>query len=353
METTLLSVVIPTYNRSNNLKLLLESLSHQEEVSFSWEIIVVDNASTDDTPDIVQNLIPLMPVPLRYVYESKPGLHQGRHKGVLEAKGEIVAFLDDDTVLPQEWISGAQLILSKQADAVVSRILPKWETQPPQWLLDLMDNGTYGLLTLLDLGDVPKEIDPGYVWGASFFIRRSIIIKLGGFNPDGMPEGFIHYRGDGESGLFRKFKATGYSAWYDPRSIAYHCVTSERMSVEYLKKRSFNQGISDSFAYIRKRAGFFGYTENRINSHSQNFLIPLILRIKQNIELKRMLVNIKVNLSHVYSFITGIPISKKNQITSAYWAGWNFHQTKIQDDPELSAYVNRDCYFDNYSNHGD
>jgi glycosyltransferase involved in cell wall biosynthesis len=336
-----------------NLKLLLESLSLQKEVSFLWEIIVVDNGSTDNTKDIIQNMIPLVPVPLRYFYERKPGLHQGRHRGVFEAKGEVVAFLDDDTVLPQDWISGAQLILSKQADAVVSRILPKWETQPPQWLLELIDNGTYGLLTLLDLGDTPKEIDPGYVWGASFFIRRSIILEIGGFNPDGMPEGLIHFRGDGESGLFRKFKATGYSAWYDPRSIAYHRVTSERMTIDYLKKRSFNQGISDSFAYIRKRAGLFGYTENRINNLSKNSLFLLIRSIRQNIEVKKMLTRFRYSLSQTLSFFTGIPISKKYQIAAAYWAGWNFHQIKIQVDPELSAYVLKDCYFDNYPNHED
>ena len=199
----LLSVIIPTRNRSKYLSALLDSLFLQEAGSFAWEILVVDNASTDYTHDVAQEKIRHSSIPLRYVYEPKPGLHQGRHRGTREADGELIAFLDDDTVLTPEWISGVDLILSKKADAVVSRIIPKWEESPPKWLTSLIADGRLSLLTLLDLGDEPKQIDPLLVWGASFFIRRSLVYELGGFHPDGMPPELLRYRGDGELGFFR------------------------------------------------------------------------------------------------------------------------------------------------------
>ena len=113
-QKMLLSVIIPTRNRSNYLSALIDSLFLQEAGSFIWEIIVVDNASTDNTRDVAQEKIRHAPIPIRYVYELKPGLHQGRHRGTREAAGELIAFLDDDAVLTPEWIFGIDLIFLKK-----------------------------------------------------------------------------------------------------------------------------------------------------------------------------------------------------------------------------------------------
>ena len=164
----LLSVIIPTRNRSKCLSALLDSLFRQEFGSLSWEIIVVDNASTDNTQSVTQEKVGHSPIPLRYVCEPKLGLHHGRHRGTREAHGEIIAFVDDDTVLAPGWISGLDLILSRKADAVVSRILPNWEADPPPWLTELIINGRLSCLTLQDLGNEPRQIDPVFVWGQAF-----------------------------------------------------------------------------------------------------------------------------------------------------------------------------------------
>jgi glucosyl-dolichyl phosphate glucuronosyltransferase len=342
----LLSVIIPTLNRSKLLFALLDSLALQEPVSFAWEILVVDNASSDNTSAVVQNKISQTPVPLRYVYEPMPGLHQGRHRGTREARGEVIAFLDDDTVLTPQWISGVELILSKQADAVVSRILPKWEAPPPEWLTNLFNGGTLGLLTLLDLGDDPRPIDPNFVWGASFFIRRSLVFELGGFHPDGMPPELLRYRGDGETGFFRKFKAQGYRAWYDPRSVTYHKVSRKRMTIEYLKQRSYNQGISDSYSQIRKAAGLgVGQVSNPggINRISLN---SFARRVKE--------MSFADSLKWLSNRVQGVrrrllpTMSNKirHQLYAAYRAGWKFHQSAVQADPELLDFVLKNSYLE-------
>jgi glycosyltransferase involved in cell wall biosynthesis len=337
-----LSVVIPTNNRSRNLHLLLESLNSQQQVPFKWEILVIDNGSKDNTKEVINEFSQKILIPIRYIYEDKPGLHFARHRGATEATGEIVAYLDDDTVLASDWISGAQLILSNKADAVVSRILPQWETPPPVWLIRLYDKGVFGLLTLLDMGETPKKIDPSYVWGASFFIRRSLILDLGGFNPDGLPPELIRFRGDGESGFFRKFKKKGYSAWYYPQSIAYHCISEERMTMEYLCKRSFNQGISDSFTQIRKISGSGKNKNGKLINWLTGYPKVQIIIIKGYILASKVYNKIKKTTSLDRDTTDLIA----ERLKKSYWDGWNYHQSELVKDVELMKYVLREHYFD-------
>jgi len=345
-KNLLLSVIIPTLNRSNLLSLLLDSLAVQAPVSFAWEIIVVDNGSIDETREVVQKKSRQAPVLLRYVYEPKPGLHQGRHRGAREAAGEVMAFLDDDTVLLPGWISGLELMLSNQADAVVSRILPKWEMQPPDWLTDLFSDGTFGLLTLLDLGNEPKQIDPLFVWGASFFIRRFLVFELGGFHPDGMPLELMRYRGDGETGFFQEFKKQGYTAWYDPRSVAYHTVSRKRMTLDYLCQRSYNQGISDSYAQIRKAQDL-----NADQSSTTGGIHPKSSAYFKQRAREMSLTDWVRSLQNRIRWVRRqlFPTQHEkilNQLQYAHNAGWRFHENAVQTDPELLAYVLKKSYLE-------
>ncbi len=342
----LLSVIIPTQNRSKYLSTLIDSLFLQEAGSFTWEIIVVDNGSADDTREAVQLKIAQAPVPLRYLYEPKPGLHQGRHRGAREACGELLAFLDDDTLLTPEWISGVELILSKQAEAVVSRILPKWEEPPPTWLIGLMHGGTFGLLTLLDLGNEPRQIDPNFVCGASFFIRRSLVFELGGFHPDGMPSELRRYRGDGETGFFRKFKQHGCSAWYDPRSVAYHTVSRNRITVDYLCERSYNQGISDSFSQIREAQGLYADRLFLPDGFNQKSMAHYRQRAKE-MSLIDWLGWLQVRLWRTRRRLIPNRQDKiMNRLQITHDAGWKFHQNAVQADPELLAFVLNKSYLE-------
>jgi hypothetical protein len=246
------SVVVPTRNRAGRVARLLDSIAKIPVTDFSWEVIVVDNGSTDGTAAIVRQAASTAPVPLKYVVEPEPGLHACRHRGAQEACGAVVAYLDDDTQVHREWLRGAEPLRKGLADAVVCRILPQWEAPVPSWLGDLVSTGVYGPLTLLDLGREQQEVEAGFVWGAGFFIKRSLVFDLAGFHPDTMPVELLRFRGDGESGLMRKFAAAGHRAWYDPASVVEHAVSAERMTHSYLRERSYRQGISDSFSEMRE-----------------------------------------------------------------------------------------------------
>lgn len=342
----LLSVVIPTRNRSTSLSALLDSLFLQAAGSLKWEILVIDNASTDDTRNAVQEKITHAPIPIRYIYEEQPGLHHGRHRGTHEAEGEIVSFLDDDTVLDPQWISGVELIQTQKADAVVSRILPKWEEPPPGWLTELITDDKFSYLTLLDLGDEPRQIEPVFVWGASFFIRRSLVYELGGFHPDGMPSDRLRYRGDGELGFFREFQQQGYRAWYDPRSVAYHTVSRKRMTLDYLCQRSYNEGISDSYTQIREDHALYADKLALPDSGKEKSTAYFIQRAREMspVEWLQSLQNRFHRLRRRL-----LPTRRErilHQLQRAHDAGWKFHQMAVQADPELLDFVLKKTYMD-------
>jgi glycosyltransferase involved in cell wall biosynthesis len=331
-----LSVIIPTYNRSFLLASLLNSLSKLERVHWDWEVIVVDNGSTDNTAEVVEQSKCFINV--KYVYEERPGLHQGRNRGAIEAKGKYIAYLDDDMLLNASWLSGVQMFEDRNVDAVVGKIIPKWESEPPRWLIQLCSNKVFGPLALLDLGDKPAETN--HFFGCNIFIPRHTVIDFGGFHPDGMPNNLLKYRGDGETGLWLKMHAQNKKLWYCPTATAFHKIPQSRMTVEYMKKRLYNQGISDSFTNIRKHYGLYEngktglkyYLKENRNLRSYRYLSSnidyLIARLRAKTPDDRMLAYVQY------------------QMVKGFIEGWNFHRRELKKEPDLFKHVIRENFLE-------
>lgn len=322
----LLSVIIPTRNRSQLLSDLLLSLSRQDPVPFQWEVVVVDNGSDDDTSEMVAGLQQTLSMAVRYVKEPKPGLHQGRHRGAKEAMGKFIAFLDDDMVLESTWVQGVEALAKGNAHAVVGRILPQWQDAPPDWLMEMIDGGVMGYLGILDLGLTTQAVEPNYVFGGNSFFPRELIFRLGGFNPDGVPKDLLRFRGDGETALMNKFKQAGLKSIYDPRATAYHVIGHHRMTVDYLCQRAYNQGISDSFSQIRAKHGLDGANTKTIRTLAgkTKSAIRTLFRIFKKEQMS--LIQIKLQ--------------------NAHRAGWKFHQELFASDPEIQEFVLRNNFLE-------
>lgn len=303
-----MSVVIPTYNRAASLEITLHSLTRIHNAGCPYEILVIDNGSTDSTRQIVEFFQRTLLPQLKYVFEPSPGLHNGRHHGAFEAKGSILCYLDDDVEVDPMWLRSVKDAFDTSGAVLVGgKILPKYEHTPPDWLKEFVRpirGGGYhiGQLTLIDMGEELRQIDPIYVWGANFSIRKEVLFECGGFHPDSMPKELLYLRGDGETGLSIAIRERGLKAVYHPGAMVRHCISKDRLTKEYFHQRQFSQGISDSFTEIRKlgklpQAVFPDnpnplqqgkiYHRQQIQSHPQ--LLSWILRKEYYSELKAQL----------------------------------------------------------------
>lgn len=335
----MISIVIPTMNRATSLKLAIQSFCQQNFLVSQYEILVVDNGSTDSTKDVTEEAIAAFPFhKIRYICEPEPGLLSGRHRGALEATGEILTFVDDDIEADLNWL---QAIKNSFDDPSVQLVagpsLPKYEIDPPEWLNWFWSAHPYGKicceLSLLDFGDQVREIDANYVWGLNFSIRSSTIFELGGFHPDCIPKHLQHFQGDGETGLTQKANLRGYKAIYQPKALVYHQVSKERMTYDYFEKRYFYQGICDSYTHIRE---------------SKGGLKPVSFIEKAKAPLQILKKKIKAFVAH--SQTSSNDQDKRGllyqRFQQAYQQGYQFHQKMVFRHPELLDWVLRSDYWD-------
>ncbi len=147
------SVVISTYNRCSLLARALESLRHQESVDVCYEVLVVDNNSTDETREITQRVIGEDPEKFRYIFEPKQGVSYGRNAGIASAHAEIIAFTDDDVRVSSSWVSRikAGFAAEPSADFLGGKVLPHWSGIPPAWLEGHLSRWAYSAPTFSGL----------------------------------------------------------------------------------------------------------------------------------------------------------------------------------------------------------
>jgi len=330
-----ISVIIPTRNRSKYLIDAVKSVLDQSLDQSAYEILIVDNGSEDDTRATAERLEKRNPRRLRYIYENKPGLHHGRHRGIWEAGAEILVFIDDDIIAAPRWLEMITDTFGSNDVALVGgKVLPRWEGEVPQWLNSFKKENefgwTIGYLSLLDFGNTPREIPGKFVFGCNFSIRKSVLVECGGFHPDGMPEELIQYRGDGETALSKSVQAHGYKIIYQPRALIYHRIPPERLTVDYFCRRAFNQGISKSFTEIRHEYG--------LN------LMPAFASVSQRSpatrakELFSRFFSRKRPFRNPYRAI-------RQQIAKSHEAGKSYHKSQVADDPKILEYVLQKTYF--------
>jgi glycosyltransferase involved in cell wall biosynthesis len=177
------SAIICTYNRGILLRPALESLLAQDAGAVSFEVIIVDNNSTDDTKRIALEFIAGREG-WTYVFEGQQGLSHARNAGVGHARAPIVAFTDDDVRVAPNWVREIKRSLDAHPEAafVGGRVLPRWSATPPRWLT----KPHWVPLAIVDHGDEPFYVDESRPWcmvGANLSIRTATLQEAGGFAP--------------------------------------------------------------------------------------------------------------------------------------------------------------------------
>jgi len=237
-----ISVILCTYNRAASLAKALESVTLSElPNSVTWEVLVVDNNSRDQTHQVVEEFCLRYPGRFRYLFESRQGKSHALNAGIREARGDILAFVDDDVTVEPTWLRTLTSPLQKSEWAGSGgRIQLDRALSPPRWLaLD----GPYslgGVLVLFDRGDNPRELDWA-PYGTNMAFRKAMFERYGGFRTDLGPNPGTEIRGeDVEFG--RRLMSAGERLRYEPRAIVYHCVPENRLHKEYFLAWYFDFG---------------------------------------------------------------------------------------------------------------
>jgi glycosyltransferase involved in cell wall biosynthesis len=242
------SVIIPTYNRRELLKQTVDSFLAQTYPTDKWEMILVDNASIDDTRSVIDE-IASRERHVRALSEGRRGAHHARNTGALAARGDVLYFTDDDMLAESDLLETivTGFVDGSNVGSVTGRVLPRWDTEPPAWVLEYCRNA---LLSLIDLGPqlMVSDDDPG-VYSCHQAVLREAFIEAGGFNPDTNAGEFI---GDNETGLNLKIKALGYRFAYVGESVTHHMIPASRLTQAYLNSRFADQGFCDSYTEFRR-----------------------------------------------------------------------------------------------------
>jgi glycosyltransferase involved in cell wall biosynthesis len=258
------SVIIPTYNRSQLLKQTVDTFLAQDYPADRWELLLVDNGSTDGTRSLIPGLEADYPR-ITALSEPRKGAHFARNTGALAANGSILYFTDDDMLaeptMLREIVGGFDI--DPHVASVTGKVLPKWETEPPVWVLEHCRNE---LLSLLDLGEatIVSDEDPG-VFSCHQAVRKEVFMAAGGFNPDTNADLFT---GDNETGLNIKIRQLGHRFAYVGSAVTHHIIPASRMTQKYLNGRMADQGFCDSYTQFRALHPGKGRLARRMLAHS-------------------------------------------------------------------------------------
>jgi glucosyl-dolichyl phosphate glucuronosyltransferase len=232
------TVLICTRNRGESLRATLESALRPETLSSqNWELIVVDNNSSDNTARVCREFQNRYPSHFKYIFEAKTGKSNALNAGIAAAHGDVIAMTDDDAILATDYIQSVQDVFARPAvGAAQGRVLLDYEGGRPPWMDDEMDY----VMARRDYGDKEFEWNKD-IAGVNMVVRAEVFRKIGGFLPE---------LGPGATGLsedseltWRIYKA-GFSAIYAPQIVVRHTLPRERLTKSALRHRYYVLGQS-------------------------------------------------------------------------------------------------------------
>ena len=242
-----ISVIICTFNRCASLRQTLETCCTLKiPTGVTWELLVVDNNSTDHTKDVCQKFTGKLP--LRYVFEARQGKSFALNQSISAAQGELLLFTDDDVDLDKAWLAATVEAARRYPEAGFfgGKVIPKWNSPPPRWLAEHSARMLSGVTVHYDQG--PRErfltSDSEVFMGANLSIRRNIFNNGYHFREDLGPNGHDQVRGE-ESKLLTQLLHDGCTGAYVPEAIVYHRNPRNRMTERYVREWFIGYGMSE------------------------------------------------------------------------------------------------------------
>ena len=251
-----ITVAVCTYNRADRLVLALQSLQQiQRPTGMGVELLVVDNASTDDTAKVVQRMAKDSPVPMRLVHESQQGVAHARNRALSSAPGRWVAFFDDDQLADERWLVELLAASNRRKCRCVGGAVR----------LRLPDDRPLAQACRILLSETPADMPESQYQGprtpgaGNLLVDRRMALAAGGFDAQAT-------MGGEDTALYRALKAVGEPVWFTPLAIIEHVVPAERLQGAYLLWNARRTGahIADIERHHFGRFGFAGWWLARI-----------------------------------------------------------------------------------------
>lgn len=243
------SVVIATYNRAHDLRETLTSLASLQPDG-DWEVLVVDNNSSDGTRQVVDRAAQTFPVPLRYLFERNQGRSPALNTGIRAARGDIIVTTDDDVRVPADWLNQAAEGLRRlECDYVGGRVLPIWGAPRPEWLPD-RGGKQWAVVALLDYGPEPIQFGSRVPLGVNMAFKRGAFDRAGLFDPHTGRRAGTLLGQEVREWCIRARKA-GVHGFYVPEMWLRHIVPAERLSKQYFRRWFYWRGVSRAMLYER------------------------------------------------------------------------------------------------------
>ena len=242
------TVLICTFNRADRLADALDSLASNRTSTLRWDVIVVDNNSVDQTRDVVTSRISDYPVPLRYIFEPCQGKSIALNTGLATTDASIIVFTDDDVCVSAEWVEAScrPMLDDPTIDYTGGPVMPLWEQPCPAWL-DQTRPDLWGTLAILDYGQAPFIFEERrrVPLGANMAVRRSLIDRIGGFDPDLGRRG-SSLLGQEQAEFFCRSREAGARGLYVPAMGLHHHVPASRLTRAYFRRWWFWKGVAKS-----------------------------------------------------------------------------------------------------------
>lgn len=243
-----LSVIVCTRNRSEEIAECLPGLAEQAKLFSDVEIIIVDNGSTDNTKEIVEQLSASLEYKFRYIYEPIAGLCQARNRGGNDASGNILAYIDDDERIGQNWISQiCAFFRNNTFDSLGGKIEVNIEGKPPLHI----SNEMMWFFGQSSLGEKAKVLTyPQYPQGGNFAVKKSAFQAIGGFDTN------LKLYGD-ETEFFKRFSEQGFSMYYDPKVLVCQSIPANRLKKNELRVKSYKWGEGSATRWMLSNGASF------------------------------------------------------------------------------------------------
>lgn len=234
-----ITIVFSTYNGERTLARMLEALCLVRPPEGGLQVIAVDNASSDKTPEILRSFLDRLPLML--LHQPQRGKNRALNLAIPHIRGDLVVFTDDDVLPDQDWLDkyAQHAEAYPEYDLFGGTIAPCWECAPEKWVLESVPQGVTFALTAPDLPTGP--IYPGLIWGPNMMVRKRVFDAGHRFNEDIGPSSGQYIMGS-ETEFNIRVAAKGYKSWFCADARVQHIIRDFQMTREWTIRRAYRFG---------------------------------------------------------------------------------------------------------------